>query len=136
MSDRKSKADAKTQRGANVHFGSTVTPFDDALVRGYLMGDQRLCIGTRARRGTLSDLLATLLDRFFEAEYGMPTMLLREVLEEAGVLQEMPREEGKSGKPRLMPLTGELVNAVIADYRKRLVQFNYGTTGETYGNHE
>ena len=116
----------KKQLGNTVRYGTTVTPFQDALVKGLSVS----VTGERATRGSIADFTMQLIEKHFSEKYEMPFYLLQEVLTEAGVLEKIEREEGDKAKPVYYPLSEEVVEAVVKDYKARLVVFNYGGEDE------
>lgn len=112
----------KKQLGNTVRYGTTVTPFQDALVKGLSIS----VTGERATRGSIADFTMQLIEKHFSEKYEMPFYLLQEVLTEAGVLEKIEREEEDKAKPVYYPLSEEVVEAVVKDYKARVVGFNYG----------
>lgn len=116
----------KKQLGNTVRYGTTVTPFQDALVKGLSIS----VTGERATRGSIADFTMQLIEKHFSEKYEMPFYLLQEVLTEAGVLEKIDRseeeEEKIKNKPVYYPLDEEVVEAVVKDYKSRLMAFNYG----------
>lgn len=112
----------KKQLGNTVRYGTTVTPFQDALVKGLSIS----ITGERATRGSIADFTMQLIEKHFAEKYEMPFYLLQDVLTEAGVLEKIEREEEDKAKPVYYPLSEEVIEAVVQDYKTRLVAFNYG----------
>lgn len=115
-------AEKKKQLGNTVRYGTTVTPFQDALVKGLSIS----VTGERATRGSIADFTMQLIEKHFSEKYEMPFYLLQEVLTEAGVLETIDRDVEDKAKPVYYPLDEEVVKAVIKDYKTRLMEFNYG----------
>jgi hypothetical protein len=116
----------KKQKGNTVHFSTTVTPLHLALVQGLVVSQLSPLIGTRVARGSLAEYLMPLIERDFSAKYGLPFYLLKEILEESGVLEEMDIPEGKQDRGKLYPLEHTVVQAVVDAYNQKLISFNYG----------
>ena len=119
---RPSSLEKKKQLGNTVRYGTTVRPIHDALVKGLSIS----ITGERATRGSVADITMQLIEKHFSEKYEMPFYLLEEVLEESGVLEKIEREEEDKAKPVYYPLSEEVVEAVVRDYKARLVGFNYG----------
>jgi hypothetical protein len=118
------------QRGNNVHFGTTVTAMQYFLVQSRANSVTSPTLGTRSPRGTLSEFTMMLIDKHFEERFGLPMLLLQEVLEESGVMEKIPQDDSsvKNAKPKYYPQTEDVIQAVVDDYKKRnLVNFMYGT---------
>ena len=116
----------KKQLGNTVRYGTTVTPFQDALVKGLSIS----VTGERATRGSIADFTMQLIEKHYSEKYKMPFYLLQEVLTEAGVLEKIEREEEDKAKPVYYPLSEEVVEAVVKDYKARVMEFNYGERDE------
>ena len=122
-----------TQRGNNCHFGTTVTPLQYFLVQSRGNSATSPTLGTRSPRGTLSEFTMMLIDKHFEERFGLPMLLLQEVLEESGIMEKIPQDDSsvKNAKPKYYPQTEDVIQAVVDDYKKRnLVAFMYGNVGD------
>ncbi len=118
------------QRGNSVHFGTTVTALQYFLVQSRGNSATNPTLGTRSPRGTLSEFTMMLIDKHFEERFGLPMLLLQEVLEESGIMEKIPQDDSsvKNAKPKYYPQTEDVIQAVVDDYKKRnLVTFMYGT---------
>jgi hypothetical protein len=74
-----------------------------------------------------------LIDKHFEERFGLPMLLLQEVLEESGIMEKIPQDDSsvKNAKPKYYPQTEDVIQAVVDDYKKRnLVAFMYGNVGD------
>ena len=118
-------AEKKKQLGNTVRYGTTVTPIQDALVKGLSIS----VTGERASRGSIADFTMQLIEKHFVEKYEMPFYLLQEILIESGVLEKVERAEEDKAKPVYYPLSEDVVQAVVDDYRARLVGFAYGGRG-------
>ena len=112
----------KKQLGNTVRYGTTVRPIHDALIKGLSIS----VTGEKATRGSVADVTMEMIEHKFSTRFGMPFYLLEEVLTEAGVLEKIEREEEDKAKPVYYPLSEEVVEAVVKDYKARVVRFNYG----------
>lgn len=122
------------QRGNSVHFGTTVTPLQYFLVQSRGNSATNPTVGTRSPRGTLSEFTMMLIDRHFEERFGLPMMLLQEILEESGIMEQIPQDDQsvKNAKPKYYPQTEDVIQAVVDEYKKRsLVDFMYGNVGDS-----
>lgn len=120
------------QRGNNVHYGTSVTKFQYFLVQSRANSVSSPILGVRAARGTLSEFTMMLIDKHFEERFGLPMLLLQEILEESGIMEQIPQDESsvKNAKPKYYPQTEEVIQAVVDEYKKRsLVGFMYGMEG-------
>jgi hypothetical protein len=75
-----------------------------------------------------------LIDRHFEERFGLPMMLLQEILEESGIMEQIPQDDQsvKNAKPKYYPQTEDVIQAVVDEYKKRsLVDFMYGNVGDS-----
>jgi hypothetical protein len=115
----------KTQKGNNVPFCTTVTPFQAALIHGEGLEKYSPLVGTRVPRGTLSDFLLPLIERHFSEKYGFPLYILEELAEEAGLLIPMEVEAGKQTN-KCEPIPEEVMQNAVKWYKERLVQFMCG----------
>ena len=116
----------KKQLGNTVRYGTTVTPVQDALVKGLSIS----VTGERASRGSIAVFTMQLIEKHFVEKYEMPFYLLQEILIESGVLEKIERAEEDKAKPVYYPLSEDVVQAVVEDYRARLVGFAYGGRDE------
>jgi hypothetical protein len=127
-------AERRKQLGNNVHFSTTVTAEQFSLVQGLAVSRSAPLMGTRVARGSLADFTMQMIEEHFSKKYGLPFLLLTEVLHSAGVFEAIEGSEGT--KPKFYPLAGEIVEAVVQDYKTRnLVGNLYGkfeNSGESY----
>jgi hypothetical protein len=115
----------KAQKGNNVPFCTTVTPFQAALIHGEGLEKYSPIVGTRVPRGTLSDFLLPLIDRHFSEKYGFPLYILEGLAEEAGILIPMEVDSGKQTN-KCEPIPEEVMQDAVRRYKEKLVGFMYG----------
>lgn len=120
---------AGKQLGNNTRLATTVTPFQYFLVQSAGAVGNSLMLGTRSPRGSLSTFIMTLLEKHFAEKYQMPVFLLQEILEESGVMEQVPDVDDKSAKPKYYPVDADVIQAVVDDYKRRLIDFNYNSAG-------